>query len=242
MEKELQRYSTRTKLETLDLSVAADLGAARPLATRPLGPVEVCFRLGDELLRIGREEAAESYFHRGQKLGPRSPLPLEGLGLLAAERGQHEEAARLLSEAIDHGSTSFLAHYMFAAQTFRLASKSSSEYRTVHGETAGRIRAELEKSLALMPDFARAHHLLAIFDLVQQEDPGAAEKHLQRAIQLEPENMAYLLSLAEAQLMREDKTGARRTLDQLRRPYVDAEIRLHAEELRKETEGVPGTK
>ena len=54
--------------------------------------METYFRLGDELLRIDRPDAAEKYFTQAQKLAPASPLPYEGLGLLAAQRGQHDEA------------------------------------------------------------------------------------------------------------------------------------------------------
>src|ERR1035438_448367 len=61
----------------------------------------------DELFRINRPDAAESYFKQAQKLAPASPLPYEGLGLLAAERGQHVEALRDLKDALQHGSTSF---------------------------------------------------------------------------------------------------------------------------------------
>ena len=85
-----------------------------------------------------------------------------------------------------------------------------------------------------MPDFPRAHHLLGVFELVQQEDAASAEKHLQRAIQLEPDNLSYLFSLAQAQLLKEDFASARRTLELLRRSYVDSQLRLHAQELLQE--------
>jgi len=221
-------------LESLPLSLTLDLTVPQPLFTRPLGPVEVCFRLGDELLQINRPEMAESYFLRAEKLAPRSPLAFEGRGLLAAERDQTEEAIRLLGQALERGSVSFLAHYVYAAQKFRLASGSADHYVRVKGEAAKEIRSELQKSLSLMPDFGGAHHLIGIFELVQQEDAASAEKHLQRAIQLEPENLSYLLSLAQAQLLREDIPAARRTLELLRRPYVDSQLHLHAQELLQE--------
>jgi len=234
IQNELQRYLARGKLESLPLSLTLDLTVPQPLFTRPLGPVEVCFRLGDELLQINRPEMAESYFLRAEKLAPRSPLAFEGRGLLAAERDQTEEAIRLLGQALERGSVSFLAHYVYAAQKFRLASGSADHYVRVKGEAAKEIRSELQKSLSLMPDFGGAHHLIGIFELVQQEDAASAEKHLQRAIQLEPENLSYLLSLAQAQLLREDIPAARRTLELLRRPYVDSQLRLHAQELLQE--------
>jgi len=74
MEKELRRYLARGKFESIDFTVMSDLGVSRPLTTRSLGTVEVCFRLGDALLRIDRAEAAETWFRRAEQLGPRSPL------------------------------------------------------------------------------------------------------------------------------------------------------------------------
>jgi len=234
IENELQRYA-RGKFENpVDFPLAIDLTAPQSLLTRPLAPVEVCCRLGDELLQINRPEAAESYFRRAEKMAPGSPLPYEGLGLLAAEQDHVDEAIRLLSQAMKRGPVSFLAHHVYAAQKFRLASGSADLYRPVRGETAREIRSELQKSLSLMPDFAGSHHLIGIFELVQQEDATSAEKHLQRAIQLEPENLSYLLSLAQAQLLKEDVPAARRTLDLLRRPYVNSQLRAHAEELLQE--------
>jgi len=61
-----------------------------------------------------------------------------------------------------------------------------------------------------------------------------AEKQLQQAIQLEPENQGYLFSLAQAQLRRDNPTAALRTLEPLRLSYVDAQLRQHAEEMIKE--------
>ena len=236
VEKELRRYLARAKFESLDFNVTTDLNAPTPLTLRPLGPVEVCFRLGDILLRIGRPEAAEIWFRRAEKIGPRSPLPPEGLGLLAAGREQPEEAVRFLGHALQLGSISFLAHYLYAAQKFRLLSRSTSHYVPLKGEAAAEIRAELEKSLSLMPNFAGAHHLLGVFELLQAEDPASAEKHLRRAIQLEPENLSYLFSLAQAQLLKEDPAGARKTLELLCRPYVEPELRAHANDMLKEIE------
>jgi tetratricopeptide (TPR) repeat protein len=234
LEKQLRSYARRSKLESLDLSVTADLTMPQPITIRPLTSVEVCFRLGDELFRIGRSDAAEFYFRHAEKLAPRSPLPMEGLGFIAAERGALEESLRLLGKALERGSVSFLAHYVYAAQKFKQHSRSAGYYSSVEGEAANEIRSELKKSLSLMPDFGGAHHLLGVFELVQGENAAAAEKHLQRAIQLEPENLSYLLSLAQAQLLKDDLTAARRTLESLSRPYVNPKLRVHAGEMLQE--------
>ncbi len=232
MEAELRRYLARGKFEPLELTVSTTLDTPRTFVTRGLTPTEVCYRLGDELLHIGRLEAAESYFRQSRQLAPASPLAYEGLGLLAARREQHEEAVRILNQAMKLGPLNFLAHYAYAHEKYLLTAKGANLH-PLDAEAAAEIRAELLKSLNLMPDFGPAHHLLGFFELVQGEDLAAAEKHIQRAIQLEPENQSYLLSLAEVQLARSDPAAARRTLAPLCLPYVEPQVRAHAEEMIK---------
>jgi thioredoxin-like negative regulator of GroEL len=85
-----------------------------------------------------------------------------------------------------------------------------------------------------MPSFGPAHHLLGFFLLIQGDDLADAEKELQRAIQLEPENQAYLFSLAQVQIRKNEPDAARKTLEPLRLPYVDARLKAHAEEMMRE--------
>jgi tetratricopeptide (TPR) repeat protein len=234
MSAQLKQYLDAGKFNPLTLSVSANLKAPRYMATRSLTPVEVLFRLGDELFRIDRMEAAEGYFFRAQKLAPASPLPYEGLGLLASERQQSDAAVKELHEALQRNSTSYLAHYIYATEKYQLTAHSENHFTRVDAPLAAEISSELKKSLALMPDFGPAHHLLGFFEMVQNEDLPDAEKHLQRAIQLEPENQGYLFSLAQVQLAKKDAAAARRTLESLRLPYIDAKLRADAEQMLKE--------
>ena len=234
IEEELRHYLAQAVFHPLELTVEATLASPRGMVCRPLSPVEVCFRLGDELLRLGRLDAAEAYFLEGKKLDPASPLAFEGLGLLAAQRRQTEEAVRQLEEAMKRGPVGFLAHYTYAREKYLLTSNPPETYSRLEKGPAEAIRSELKKSLALMPDFGPAHHLLGFFELAQHEDLAAAEQHLMKSIQLEPENQAYLLTLAQAQMARNDPVAARRTLEGLRRPYVPSAVRKHAEELIRE--------
>jgi Flp pilus assembly protein TadD len=232
MEEELSRYLARGKFTPLKLTLSASLEQHRTFATRSLTPMEVCYRLGDELLHIGRLDAAESYFRQAGKLAPDSPLPSEGLGLLAARRGQPDEAVRCFRQAMQLGSLTSLAHFTYAREKWLLAAKDSTLHR-FEPSTAADILAELQKSLELVPDFGPAHHLLGVFEMVQGQDLAEAERHIECAIQLEPENQSYLLALAQVQLARNDPAAARRTLEPLLLCYVDPAIRAHAEEMLK---------
>jgi tetratricopeptide (TPR) repeat protein len=234
MNNELRGYLAREKFQPLALNVNADLLAPRQISTRALPPVEVWFRLGDELMRVHRFETAEACFLEAQKLNPTSPLPCEGLGLLAAERDHSDEAIRWLGEALHRGSESFLAHYEYAHEKFEASATQPGWHARLPADKGADIRAELHKALELMPDFGPAHHLLGLFEFIQHDDLAGAVQHLQRAIQLEPENQGYLISLAQAQFEKDGAEAARRTLEPLRLPYVEPEIRARAQELLKE--------
>jgi len=231
LERDFRSYFARGRFESMTLAVPGNLSRGQAMTTRPLSPVETCFRLGDQLLRIGRADGAEHWFHKAREIAPASPLCFEGLGFLAADRDQHAEAVKLLGEALQRGSSSFLAHYVYAREKFQLSARSSSSFSRVNAAQANDIRSELEKSLNLMPDFGPAHHLLGFFELVQGVQPAAAAAHLQKAVELEPENQAYPLTLAQAQMLKGDAAGARRTLEELRRPYVAPQVRKEAEAL-----------
>ncbi len=231
MEAQLRRYLQRGRFASIQLVLSSNVSTTVVLASRPITPVETCVRLGDELFRVDRVDLAETWFRRAQKLAPASPLPYESLGLLAAERNEHEAALHYLKEAGQRGPVGFLAYYVCAREQYRLTADSEDRYGPVKPEVAEEIRNELRQSVTLMPDFAPAHELIGFLEMVQGENLTKAERELQLASRLEPENTSYLLSLAQAQMRNKDPNAARRTLEPLLLPNVDAKLRIHAEEL-----------
>ena len=231
IQQELQAYLKRGHFVPLELGIRSDLNAPWGLVTRWIAPPEASFRLGDQLMRVGRLDEAAGLFSQAQAQAPGSPFGYEGLGLLAGVRHQPEEAANFLHEALQRGSRSFLAHFAYARARFQLTADPQGRYKTLPQDLAAEIRTELERSLALMLDFGPAHHLLGILQLLQHEDLQMAQQHLERAIRLEPENSSYLLSLAQAQQIRNEPVAAKRTLEQLRLPYVGTELRTQAEQM-----------
>jgi len=235
IEARLHRYLERGDLQPIGYVVSVDLSAPRAVATRNLGRAETCFRLGNELMRLGRLDDSEPYFQTTQELIPASPLAHEGLGLLAAEREQHAAAVKELQECLRLGSASFLAHYVYAQERLQLLEDPHGRFGRIEAGTAKELRAILQRAIALMPSFGPAHELLGFLELAQGEDLGAAEEQLRLAIQLEPDNRWYLLTLAQAQMRSKDDTAARRTLEPLRRlPNVESKLRAKANELMSE--------
>src|ERR1700722_9590849 len=103
MESELRNYLARGQFAPIQLTSPANVSAPITMTTRVITPVELYFRLGDELLRIDHLDSAELYFTQAQKLAPASPLPYEGLGLLAAQNKKSDEAVRDLKESLQLG-------------------------------------------------------------------------------------------------------------------------------------------
>lgn len=234
VEAELGRYLQQGVFLPIDLSLAADVSSPINYTAHYLTPVEIYFRLGDELLRIDRLDEAEARFALAQKLAPASPLPSEGLGLVAHQLKQHDAALRELKTAIQHGSENFLTYYLCALEEFQATAESNDVYVRTTKDQAVQIRGNLEQSLALMPDFGPAQELDGFFELVQGEHLVAAGQHLQRAIQLEPENLSYLLSLAEFQYQTRNPDAARQTLFPLLWSNAEAKLRAEATELKQE--------
>lgn len=227
----LERYRKGGKFADLQLVLRRANTEQAPISFRPLPKAEVCFWLGNQLLRVQQLEVAERYFSDARELSPSSPLAFEGLGLTAVLREQSPEAVDYLGQAIKLNSGSFLTYYTYGREKLRQTRSSSDGYRKLDKAKAEEIRKSLGKSITLMPNFGPAHHLLGFFEIIQHEDLNAAETHLQKALELEPDNDSYLLALAQAQLAKNDLLGARHTLEAACRPSADEKIRAAAHEL-----------
>src|SRR5207248_2448517 len=139
-EAELRRYLESKQFVSLALVLPSDASAPRNMVMRNISTVETAFHLGNELLRIGRTEIAEKYFSQANKIAPASPLPYEGLGFVAAHDHKSEAAINFLKQAFDHGSTNFLAHYLYAQEKFRLTSDSKERYTKLEKDAAKELR------------------------------------------------------------------------------------------------------
>lgn len=234
MEADLRRYLERGVIEPIELQLPGNVSAPVSAFARTITPVEIYFRLGDELLRINRLDDAKSYFTQAQKLAPASPLPYEGLGLVAAQREQHDEALNELAEAMQHGSTSFLVHFTYARVKYKMTAVSKNQYAPLDNQEAKMIRDEFQKSLQLMPDFGPANDLFGFFEMVQGENLTAAEQHLKLAVQLEPENPSYLFTLAQVQFRNDEPSAARKTLRLLLLANVEPNLREDAVKMLQE--------
>jgi hypothetical protein len=188
MEKELRRYVSGTSMPM----VTIDYDTAREEASVTVAPapaVEVEYHLGNLLALSRRFEEAEAQYRKASAADPASSLPHEGLGVLALYRQDQEAAKAAFGEAVKRDSKSATALYFYARA---LAEEP--------GEARKSAVAVIERSIAVNPDFARSHALMArVLRLEREYEKAAAAGR--RAVDLAPEDayarIEYAMALVE---------------------------------------------
>jgi tetratricopeptide (TPR) repeat protein len=130
-----------------------------------------------------RHEPAEAlpYFENYVRLVPDDPRGRFALGVARFTAGQMDEAARDLHEAARHDQTAGGAHYYLA----RIARQANDL------ETA---RREIQESLDRVPDFADGWAESGLIE-TRAGNYDAAQKALDKAVQLDPDNYLAAVNL-----------------------------------------------
>lgn len=227
LENGLQQYLMRPALDHIELLLDREVPAPTAALARPLSKAEAAVRLGNQLLRVQQVDKAEAYFQYARTLAPASPLPFEGLGILASASDKPPQALENLERAIELKSASFLTHYLYGREKLRTSNVPGKGYTRLEPKTAATIREALQQSIRLMPSFGPAHHLLGTLEAIQGE-VIIAEQHVRKALEFEPDNAMFLMTLAQIQLERSNPAGARESLRPLLHPSVDDDLRERA--------------
>ena len=151
------------------------------------------YNLALVLLELGRPEEAEEHFRRILELEPRDAEVLFHLALLAADRSQFAEAAQRYRSALE-----LTPDHPFVWFGLALAC------RQLPGHREESVQC-LRKCLELKPDFADAHHELAV-TLQAEGRLDEAEAHYRAALQHAPENAMIHCQLGNA-LVKGDRAG-----------------------------------
>lgn len=227
LQKGLQSYMMRPTMRNIEVPIDKQPPVVSPSVARPLTKAEIVLRLGNQLTRVQRLDEAEEYFAYAKELAPQNPVLFESLGLLADEKNELEKAAGYLEKAIQLKSNSFLVQYLYGKVKLRALVEAKRGTR----EDTKPIRAALQRSVEMMPSFGPSHHLLGVLEMVADGNPARAEQHVRRALEFEPDNPIFSLTLARIQLTRSDKAGARETLKTVMRAAVEEKLRASAQDL-----------
>lgn len=179
-------------------SVRLPLGAPNPgsIEVTPLSPLDGQLALAELFLLTGKQEGAERIYLQLAKQYPESPQAAAGLGILAVQRRDFQEARRQLRLAIERGDRS-ASTYLEYAMLIRDSGGSRSE-----------VRENLYKALEANPDHPEVHFVLGVM-ASGEEQYEEAVAHLKRASATLPRQSSLWHALAMAYYHLNDRPAAR---------------------------------
>jgi tetratricopeptide (TPR) repeat protein len=163
------------------------------LKVRPEFP-EAEFQKGTALLSLNRLAEAEPSFRRAIQLRNNWALPYSALGVLLTRLGRDAEGVSLLQQALQFDKHDSLALRVLASLKLRA------------GDTAEALR--LAQHATTDADAPAAAWLIRAQAERAAKDNAAAKTSLNRALQLEPENVAALVESADLALDQNDYDSA----------------------------------
>jgi len=230
MEDDLRQYIKNDRYPVTPGHFDRKLSVERELAVAPLSDAEVQAYLGDLLLHSYRPEA-EGYLKRALELDPKLAIAHAALGMLRVREGKIDEARRSLERAAEANSQNYLIHYYYA---YALSREGMSDAQVVMGYepgTAAKIREELNKAIALRPDYPESYNLLAFVNLVTETQLDESIALLKRVLEASPGRNDLLFTLAQLYMKKDDFKTAREILERLRRNNGDQHMRQQAQSL-----------
>ena len=172
---------------------------------RALSPAEGMIAEAGYLLRSGHQGEALTLLHEAESLDGKAPGLHDSLGYYHFLRADYENAGKEFDQALA-ANPGDAPVYLYRALML-LRKKGYSQ------ETTPEIRTDLERTIALMPDFAAAHAFLCIAYSQMQETKPKAAVEARRAMELEPGNLAYYIDLGKAFLANGQNEDAKKIAD-----------------------------
>ena len=237
-EKDFKAYIQSAKYMATGITFERKLDFDSEMQAEGLAEGEAHAYLGDLLVHIHRLQDAEGQLQQAVTLNPDSPMTQTAYGMLRVRQGRLNDARPYLEKAVAANSQNYLTHYYYA---FALSNLSMNEYRTVSGfseDTAATMRSELNKAIALKPDFVESYSLLGFVNLVRNEQVDETIELLKKALSGARGNHRVLFMLAQLYIRKEKFAEARQLLTPIAQNSPDPEMRKQAEAL---LEGVKHT-
>ncbi len=195
---------------------ASDLAIDDTVKVAAMKKEEVLVRLGDLLVHIDRDRAAEAaeYFHEAQRLSPGYAAADAGLAYLACLAERYDEAIELYDRAMRRDPNDPVTCFHFG----QCLARGSTTVLT--GETDGALAPELARALEMFgraiqmrPNFAEAYVEYARILVERDGNPGAAIHLLEAARPLLPSRIDIVVNLAALYARMGDVARARDLVD-----------------------------
>jgi tetratricopeptide (TPR) repeat protein len=230
MEKELRDYVRQDRYRVMQGHFERKLETDVGLETATLTEAEAQAYLGDLLLHSNRADS-EGYLLKALQLDPNLPMAHASLGMLRFRQGKTDEARKSLERAVAANTQNYLIHYYYAFTLSRSRPDDTAAETGYAPGTAAKIREQLNKAIALRPDYPESYNLLAFVNLVTGNDLDQTIELLKKQIQLLPGRGDSKYMLAQLYLRKDDYASGRQLLDQLARSNSEPELAQRAQQL-----------
>jgi cellulose synthase operon protein C len=195
------------QMQSGDLDAARDsLSTARKFADRD---VRVNQMLAEQYRRrgAGYELQASTFYDAALRLSPEHVPSLIGSSLLLVGRDQYDEGLKRIQKVLDQKDAS--------PRQLALAHVVKGNILFAKGKPPQEGAAEEQQALMLDPSNPDIHNLVGRRKLRDGDVPGAIEE-AQRAVQMDPQRVAFYVDLAAA-LMRKKEGGTKQAVEALRK-------------------------
>ena len=204
LDENLDQYARRQMYIYQRVPLKLDI-SEKEFPSRTLSAAEGMIAQADYLLRSGHQGEALTLLHEAEGLDGKAAGVHDSLGYYHFLRADYENAGKEFDQALAANPNDELVYTYRALMLLRKKGYSP--------ETTREIRANLEKTIALMPDFAPAHAFLCIAYSELPETKNKAAAEAKRAMDLEPGNLAYFIDLGKAFLGNGQKEDAKKVAD-----------------------------
>ncbi len=184
--KKIESYSRQGSFR-IGIIKAGQAAAEKSYTVRNVSPGEAIALRGDFFTHHNRVEQAQPVLEEALKTEPDLPFVHEALGFYHYRRHETKEADEEMQVAIKLGSASFVPQYFHG---FLLMQEGGYE-----GESALEAKSSLENAVQLNHEFAPAYEALSRAYSHSPDTQKQAVNAAIKAVQLDPGQLAYSISL-----------------------------------------------
>ena len=226
-EKALLAYIGQPALPATVFPLSGAISAVETNA-KPLTEAQANAYLGDLLYHTNRYAEAAEYLQKALALDPRLTFAHGSLGLLLMKQAKYAEAKKHLEIAVAADEVNSYVVFNYAYSIVRESMDKNEEIGEFRPDARQKIEKALRRSIALKPDFAESHRLLAFVQMVSGDSLDEAAELANKAMKLQPSSDEHALLLAQIYLKQEKYAEARTLADRLAVLSANEHIRAEA--------------
>ncbi|MES2393758.1 MAG: hypothetical protein V4555_19125 [Acidobacteriota bacterium] len=202
LQRRLDHYVAQFTFRTFPVAAIIPTNPANYPAT-PISDTDATTLRAGVLTWDGRTAEARALLDEVLKRDPHNAAAVEAMGSLCNARHDGVCAKKWYGEAVQLNSASYVALYFYA-------NASMEDRDTGHD---AEIESSLRSAIRIAPSYAPAYDCLARFDVQQRRNLPEARAMSVKAVELEPDVIAYRLNLAAVLLQRQESEVALAALD-----------------------------